>query len=290
MNTQIKLKEEEDSMSIDTSGKIKGFISHEGILEFIRHKWDKNAKDDVKTHRYYPLSECDWRYKINEHSMDNEYFTASFGFIYFKYNDENRMLFYTYSNINTYDNLDYYSKHNLKDMVEAETTTISLGCWGDSVSIITDIVTHFGGGWIDKNDCDDEEYIYVEGIEKHESHGKEMTENEKIIKRLYEDGTFPLTWADKVADALLKTESMEKGENMEMTLRDFLLKKTNPRELCVVRESGWIIASCWIDYEDLFAIPERLADNLVKNDEWGYLCIVDEHNSEIKIPCHYIDV
>jgi hypothetical protein len=34
----------------------------------------------------------------------------------------------------------------------------------------------------------------------------ELTENEQIIKRLYEDGSFPLEWADKVKDALSKTE------------------------------------------------------------------------------------
>ena len=75
-----------------------------------------------------------------------------------------------------------------------------------------------------------------------------------------------------------------------MTLRDFLRTKTNSMELCVVRDGGWIVASCWIDYEDLFAIPNRLADNIVKKDEWGYLPIVNENNAEIKIPCHYIDV
>lgn len=77
---------------------------------------------------------------------------------------------------------------------------------------------------------------------------------------------------------------------MGTTLRDFLHKKTNARELCVIRDSGWIVASCWIDYEDLFAFPQRLADSLVKKDEWGYLSIVNENNAEIKIPCHYVDV
>lgn len=43
-----------------------------------------------------------------------------------------------------------------------------------------------------------------------------------------------------------------------MILRDFLHKKTNAKELCIIREDGWIIASCWIDYEDLFAIPQNL--------------------------------
>jgi hypothetical protein len=35
-----------------------------------------------------------------------------------------------------------------------------LGCWGDSVEIIKDIVTHFGG-WIDENDCDDKEFYPI---------------------------------------------------------------------------------------------------------------------------------
>lgn len=75
-----------------------------------------------------------------------------------------------------------------------------------------------------------------------------------------------------------------------MKLREFLLKKTNVKELCVIRDSGYIVASCWIDYEDLFHIPHKLADKVVKNDEWGYLSIVNENNVEIKIPCHYVDV
>ena len=75
-----------------------------------------------------------------------------------------------------------------------------------------------------------------------------------------------------------------------MTLKDFLYHKTNAQELCVIREHGWIVASCWIDYEDLFIIPHRLANNIVKNDEWGYLPIVNENNAMVKVPCHYIDV
>lgn len=75
-----------------------------------------------------------------------------------------------------------------------------------------------------------------------------------------------------------------------MKLIEFLLKKTNARELCVIRNSGWIVASCWIDYEDLFYVPDDLANKIVKKDEWDYLSIVNENNAEIKIPCHYVDV
>lgn len=75
-----------------------------------------------------------------------------------------------------------------------------------------------------------------------------------------------------------------------MKLREFLRTKTHAQELCVIRDSGWIVATAWIDYEDLFHIPPKLADKEVKHNEWGYLPVVNENNASIKIPCHYIDV
>lgn len=75
-----------------------------------------------------------------------------------------------------------------------------------------------------------------------------------------------------------------------MTLIDFLRKRTHVMELCVIRDSGWRVAACWIDHEDLFYIPSRLGDRIVKKDEWGYLPIVDENKAEMMIRCHYIDV
>lgn len=77
-----------------------------------------------------------------------------------------------------------------------------------------------------------------------------------------------------------------------MTLREFLLTKTNVKELCVIRESGWIVASFWIDYEDLFCgyLDNKLGSKKVKLDSWDYLPIVNGNNAEIKIPCHYIEV
>lgn len=77
-----------------------------------------------------------------------------------------------------------------------------------------------------------------------------------------------------------------------MTLQDFLLHKTNAHELCVIREDGWIVATYWIDHEDLFCrhVSITLAEMEVKSDEWDYLPIINENNATIKIPCHYIDV
>lgn len=149
-------------MSVDTHGKIKGFVRHEEILNFIRQKWDKDASDSISKHIICPISKCTWKYKFNEHSEDNENYYSLYGHICFKYNDEDRSLFYCYFNVNSYDNLDYYSKRNLSDMVETETTYLTLSHWGSSVEIIKNIIENFGGGWIDENDCDDKEYYPVE--------------------------------------------------------------------------------------------------------------------------------
>ena len=75
-----------------------------------------------------------------------------------------------------------------------------------------------------------------------------------------------------------------------MTLREFLRKKTNSMELCAIRENGWIVTTCWIDHEDLFFIPLKLADREVKHAKWGDLTVVNENNTSIKIPCHFIDI
>ena len=75
-----------------------------------------------------------------------------------------------------------------------------------------------------------------------------------------------------------------------MTLRDFLRKKTNPLELCAICEGGWITTTCYIDHEDLYHVPPKLADREVKRDKWEDLTIANENNVCIKIPCHFIYV
>lgn len=149
-------------MGMDTIGKIKGYIRHEEIFNFIKQKYDKNAKDCVTLNVNRPLNKCNWEYTINEHSEDNENWYDISGFIYFDNNGEQRMLFYNYSNINCLENIDYYAEWHLEDMVRSETTHISLGYHGNSVNIIKEIIAHFGGGWIDENDCDDIPYYPVE--------------------------------------------------------------------------------------------------------------------------------
>lgn len=77
-----------------------------------------------------------------------------------------------------------------------------------------------------------------------------------------------------------------------MTLSKFLLTKTEAHELCVITEDGWIVATVWIDHEDLFKgyLDDRLAKMEVKIDKWDYLSIVNENNAAIKVPAHFIDL
>jgi hypothetical protein len=77
-----------------------------------------------------------------------------------------------------------------------------------------------------------------------------------------------------------------------MKLEEFLLNKTQTLELCVIRDSGWIVASCYIDHEDLFDshLSHGLRDMKVKGDEWGAINITLKKGDVIQIPCHYVDV
>ena len=91
-------------------------------------------------------------------------------------------------------------------------------------------------------------------------------------------------------DCEVCTYSVDEPEDKPTTLRDFLHKKTQALELCAITDGGWVVATCWIDHEDLFHIPPRLADKEVKSDEWSAINIVDKNGKTIQIPCHYVNV
>lgn len=144
-------------MGVDTKGRLKGNISPEDVLNFIRQTFDKDAKSFIETTEYNDIKNCDFAKEVYGES---EKWMITSGYINFNDGKNDRNLFYYYSNINSYENLDFYRNYGLEDMVKTETTHISLGYFGNSVEDILKIVSHFGG-WIDDNDCDDNEYYYV---------------------------------------------------------------------------------------------------------------------------------
>lgn len=148
-------------MSVDTIGRLKGYIHHEDIFNFIKEKYDKDAKCLVSKSMETSLVDISWDYTINEGSESDSVWYSYHGFINFHYNDEERQLFYCYDNLNHLENLDYYKDLGLEDMVRSETTHLSLGFWGSSVKIIKEILENFNGGWLDANDCDENPYEVV---------------------------------------------------------------------------------------------------------------------------------
>lgn len=77
-----------------------------------------------------------------------------------------------------------------------------------------------------------------------------------------------------------------------MTLSQFMLGRVRAHELCIIRDCGYIVATFWIDREDLFLrhMDQYLAYHEVKHHEWGEIPITKENEQTIKIPCHYIDI
>lgn len=75
-----------------------------------------------------------------------------------------------------------------------------------------------------------------------------------------------------------------------MTLREFLRTQTRALELCVIRDGGWIVATAWIDLEDLFRIDEKIGKKEVISHNWGLLMTVDRKGDTKYVECHFIDI
>ena len=144
-------------MGVDTQGYLKGYIKPEYLLNYIKQKYDANATMTIRTLDYGEKSKLDF---IKETYDESDKWLIEEGRINFIDGIDQRSLFYMHDNINSYENLEYHAKNGLEDMVKQEKTSLSLGCWGNSVEIMRDLVSQFGG-WIDENDCDDEDYYPI---------------------------------------------------------------------------------------------------------------------------------
>lgn len=143
-------------MSVDTKARLLGKVEPEEILAIIKENYDKNARLDVKVHNYTGLNA-----EPKEWYDDSKVWKMTTASICFKDGEDDRILHYYYSNANFHENIQYYEKFGLTEMVKSETTSLSLGCWNNSVDIMKTILSYHSG-WLDENDCDDEEYYPVQ--------------------------------------------------------------------------------------------------------------------------------
>lgn len=148
-------------MSCNTILRLKGHVTVEQIVDYIDDHY-KFISNSVKEDNYGSLNQYNW---VKEKYDDSNEWKIISGFITFNDGDENRAIFYDYQNINSYENLEYYSKYNLEDMVKSETTFLSLDWYGNSVEIMKGIAQEFGG-WFDENDCDDIPPYWIDKVDK----------------------------------------------------------------------------------------------------------------------------
>ena len=80
------------------------------------------------------------------------------------------------------------------------------------------------------------------------------------------------------------------SDTTQMTVRKFCMTKTDPFQLVVIRKGGWIIATAYIDVEDLFRLPSDIAQAPVADHSYGFLDVADPYGQTHSTPCVYIDI
>lgn len=123
-------------MGVDTLGFPRRRIAPQEVLGFIRATYDKEAKLE-------PLVG-------NSSTIDKE------GVIYFKLSEaEHRALWIFFHRAGSEDGYDVPHP-------KAPYTVFNIGYWGHAIEIISESLAATGGGYIIPQDCDSEEYHYIE--------------------------------------------------------------------------------------------------------------------------------
>lgn len=150
-------------MGVDVVLRLKGHITVNQIVKYISENYNF-IKDGTKTYTYGNLDT--YGDFVKEHYGDSNKWINVSGFIDFyniigtKFN-----LFYNYSNMNAYENLEYYSEKGVEEMIKSETTYLSLPKYEDTVEILKGIAQEFGG-WLDEDDYDDIPPYWIGKVEK----------------------------------------------------------------------------------------------------------------------------
>lgn len=136
----------------DTVGRLKGRVLPEDLLNIIRQIIDPKAV--INNSKFNDLGD-DSAYEWIEERYDNSGLWLTYsGTISFNDGMDDRTMYITYTNHNSYENLDYYKRYNGgEEMVKSETTYISTRAGNKSVDIMKEIISIFGG-WMEENDGD----------------------------------------------------------------------------------------------------------------------------------------
>lgn len=154
-------------MSVSTIGYLKGKKTPTEIVDYIRKTYDKTAFHDVKKRDYGSLNQINEPYKLKAHARSKKNWTVEAGFIYFNDGMSNRSLFYIYDNVLLLSDLNDFKARNpqIDPTIMNDFVYLSLGYWGDSVYVMSDLIFNLGGGIIKENDSDDIGFSYVNTVQ-----------------------------------------------------------------------------------------------------------------------------
>lgn len=129
-------------MSVKTKVYLLGHVTVPKLLDFLK---DYQPVSDVCHTQHEMLPEA---IQSVYHKYDDEKWYADYGFISFNMpNGVRRHLFYSYSNVIFCNNAGCYYPPEAREIVESETTDLSLECDEAAIQIMKEIVSYFGG-WI----------------------------------------------------------------------------------------------------------------------------------------------
>lgn len=151
-------------MGVDTRCKLRGKITPEQIVSFLKTKYTDVVSETYTTYTDIP-KDCAC---IDLDDVGR--WTITDGVITFNdINGDRKMLHYVYDNLKFFDYLATCIKNEEPDeiilMYASKTTYLSIRCWGNSVEILKGICEEFGG-WLDENDCDDNDYYRIDKKEE----------------------------------------------------------------------------------------------------------------------------
>ena len=140
-------------MGCDACAKLLGRVHETEIAHFVAEKFFCRASYlGIRDQDYGPKSEMPIK---DDYDTNTNWITRS-GFINLEFvSAGGRSIFYCHNNVNFHENMDYYQRLGLSEMVRAHTTYLSMSSDEVGRKIIKTIVEEFGG-WYTPNDCADE--------------------------------------------------------------------------------------------------------------------------------------
>ena len=197
-------------MGISTNGRIKGKVTVEQIKKYLLSIGCTDIKTSISE------NEVSGSYIKVIYGAEKSFINKS-GFITFTTKEGNsRCLCYIYDTYNYFENESYWKEYEedypyIMETVYSETTYISLGRDEEAIELISNIISTFGGGWIDKNDCDDIPYEIVEPTTDYKPVYSEVT---KVVA--------PVIKAENDEDIQTWFENLVKNNGINQTMRVYI--------------------------------------------------------------------